>query len=313
MAARPCRRQRQFALRPRGLDLAARSLRLAARLLVRREDGRVWIPPYYQWTPNGYVYVDGYWDYPLQDRGVMFAPVYFSQPLWNNSNWSYQPSYVVSPSSFLDSAFTNGPGFYFGNYYGNAGAGFNPWYAGGGRYDPTFGYNGLKNPAWLAGARQNYASRTAGTLNAPPLSFAQLGNSNFITPLNQITGFSLISPSVGQRSAQRNGIQQTRQLAVTRQQFEAGRTQQPQTIRMTAGSGGLRITNGSSTAGGPSPRITNAPRTVTPSSSGIRITNGPSTQAPTFTPSAPRIVTPTPTRTAPAHAAPAHAPAGRRH
>src|SRR5262249_3875557 len=42
----------------------------------------VWIPGHYVWTPAGYVFIDGYWDYTLEDRGLLFAPVYFDQPLW---------------------------------------------------------------------------------------------------------------------------------------------------------------------------------------------------------------------------------------
>ena len=34
-----------------------------------------WIPDYYCWTPTGYVFVAGYWDYPLESRGLLFAPV----------------------------------------------------------------------------------------------------------------------------------------------------------------------------------------------------------------------------------------------
>ena len=29
------------------------------------------------WTPRGWVYVPGYWDYPLARRGLVFSPVYF--------------------------------------------------------------------------------------------------------------------------------------------------------------------------------------------------------------------------------------------
>src|SRR5258707_896509 len=31
--------------------------------------GWMWMPAHYVWTPVGYVFVDGYWDYPLADRG----------------------------------------------------------------------------------------------------------------------------------------------------------------------------------------------------------------------------------------------------
>ncbi len=39
-------------------------------------DDRVWIPSYYNWTPYGYEFCSGYWDYPLGRRGLLFAPVY---------------------------------------------------------------------------------------------------------------------------------------------------------------------------------------------------------------------------------------------
>ena len=32
-----------------------------------------WIPDHYIWTPAGYLFVAGYWDYPLESRGLLFA------------------------------------------------------------------------------------------------------------------------------------------------------------------------------------------------------------------------------------------------
>ncbi len=276
------------------------------------QSGRVWMPSYYLWTPNGYAYVDGYWDYPFQDRGMIFAPVTFSRPLWNDPNWSYQPSYILSPNSFLDSAFTNGPGFYFGNYYNPryGQAGFNPWYTGRGRYDPTFAYNGWRNPSWLAGVQQTYAGRTAGRLNGPPVTFAQQGNNKFVTPLNQFAGAALVNNTTAQLATQRTGIQQTRQLAVNRQQFESrgsGKATAGNGIRLTAGSNsssGPRIINGGGAAngGGAMPKIINESRSFTPSNSGPKIVNSSSAAQPrTVTPSAAhRMATPTPRVTPPA-------------
>ena len=34
----------------------------------------MWSPAHYLWTPAGYVHVEGYWDRPLAQRGVVFAP-----------------------------------------------------------------------------------------------------------------------------------------------------------------------------------------------------------------------------------------------
>ena len=35
----------------------------------------VYSPARYYWTPSGYLFCDGYWDYPLQNRGLLFAPI----------------------------------------------------------------------------------------------------------------------------------------------------------------------------------------------------------------------------------------------
>src|SRR5262249_34874401 len=56
--------------------------------------GAIWVPARYVWTPSGYVFVSGYWDYPLEARGVIFAPVVFTQPYWNDPAWAYRPRYV---------------------------------------------------------------------------------------------------------------------------------------------------------------------------------------------------------------------------
>jgi hypothetical protein len=39
--------------------------------------GRIWIPSRYCWTPRGYAFLNGYWDYPLEDRGLLFVPHLF--------------------------------------------------------------------------------------------------------------------------------------------------------------------------------------------------------------------------------------------
>ena len=42
----------------------------------------IWMPPHYVWTPSGYLFVPGYWDLPVANRGLMFAPVYYPQPVY---------------------------------------------------------------------------------------------------------------------------------------------------------------------------------------------------------------------------------------
>src|SRR5262245_4157916 len=58
-------------------------------------NGFVWTPPSYYWTPIGYAYTSGFWDYPLFNRGLLFAPVYFTQPFWLWPGWFYRPCFAI--------------------------------------------------------------------------------------------------------------------------------------------------------------------------------------------------------------------------
>jgi hypothetical protein len=51
----------------------------------------VYVQPQYYETPGGCIYVNGYWDYPLANRGLLFAPVIFTQPLWTTPGWFFRP------------------------------------------------------------------------------------------------------------------------------------------------------------------------------------------------------------------------------
>ena len=75
-----------------------------------------WNPAYYTWTPSGCLYNDGYWDHPLDERGLLFASVRFGRG-WDNQR--YTPQFVVN-SDFLIGALFIGPSarhYYFGGLY----------------------------------------------------------------------------------------------------------------------------------------------------------------------------------------------------
>jgi hypothetical protein len=200
--------------------------------------GRVWNPPHYVWTPRGYLFVDGYWDLPFEDRGLVFAPVYFNEPLWRDSSWRYRPSFVVGFDSFFDSCFVEvgRHHFYFGNYYDPfyARHGFHPWYAGRGRYDPVFAYHGAQhhrnNPNWIAGVQQTYANRSSGRSFAPPVNLAQQHafvnakkGSPVVVPLNQFKSnqVRLTKTTTTQIATQQTQVIRNREIAVNRQKLDA--------------------------------------------------------------------------------------------
>src|SRR5262249_28758728 len=141
---------------------------------------QVWEPARYTWSPNGYVFSSGYWDYPLANRGMMFAPAYFTAPLWQTQGWSYQPTYPVGLPALYNALFV-GLGlshYYFGDYYGSAylNNGITPWYWSSSRwYDPLWTYDrwaNRQNAQWASAYQTAYYARVNGTAALPPRTLA---------------------------------------------------------------------------------------------------------------------------------------------
>jgi len=93
----------------------------------------VWIPAHYTWSPRGYVFVDGYHDYSVARRGVLFAPVYLSSSIYSQRGYSYSPRTVINPAVFTSHLFLR-PSYghyYFGDYYATSysSRGFSPWFS----------------------------------------------------------------------------------------------------------------------------------------------------------------------------------------
>ncbi len=108
----------------------------------------IWSPAHYVATPGGYVFVEGYWDYPVVSRGVMFAPVYYREPIYRQANYVYSPTVAIDTNLFTLHLFARPRycHYYFGDYYAAsyADVGIYPWFSvrsyttvG---YDPLFSY-----------------------------------------------------------------------------------------------------------------------------------------------------------------------------
>jgi hypothetical protein len=154
----------------------------------------VWVPAHFVWTPMGYVFVEGYWDYLLARRGVLFAPVIVPQTVYARQNFVYTPAYVVSEPALLGALFVRRgyPNYFFGDYFANryATAGFSPWAGrvvngnfalgyGTGRawgYDPLWSHYAVANRGnrqWSTGLANLYEGRYAGKVARPPATLAQ--------------------------------------------------------------------------------------------------------------------------------------------
>jgi hypothetical protein len=152
----------------------------------------IWTPAHYRWTPLGYVFIEGYWDYPLATRGVLFTPVYFPRRAFA-AGYAYTPAYVIAEQLLFGALFvrTGHSSYYFGDYYDPAylRGGYTPWCApalrgtvaaiparGGWRYDPLWSYYSAMNrqtPQWSTNVTRVYAGRYDGTMARPPRTLVQ--------------------------------------------------------------------------------------------------------------------------------------------
>jgi hypothetical protein len=113
-----------------------------------------WVPSRYCWTRRGYVFVDGYWDYSVARRGVLFAPVHFRERVYAEPNYFYTPLIVVGLNVFSNHLFVRPRygQYYFGDYYAlrYQTSGFYASYSWGtsrGGYDPIYAYDRWENRA----------------------------------------------------------------------------------------------------------------------------------------------------------------------
>ena len=105
----------------------------------------VWSPAHYIWTPRGHIYVPGYWDHDLGHRGVMFAPVYYQQPIYARPNYYYSPVTIIDLAVVVNFMFVQPRSrhYYFGDYYDRRyeDRGYYPWHSrqvAGYGYDPLY-------------------------------------------------------------------------------------------------------------------------------------------------------------------------------
>jgi hypothetical protein len=149
---------------------------------VTYRPGWVWVPSGYVWTPAGYVYVPGYWDVPFTDRGLLFAPVRFTRPVYLRRGFVYRPVYVVQPDFLIGALFVRvgTPRYYFGNYFE---PGFRTRYVSWVDYrvnrvviDVNYSYYRAayaRYPAWDRNLRTLYTARFRGDVARPPVTLTQ--------------------------------------------------------------------------------------------------------------------------------------------
>ena len=162
----------------------------------------VWIPAHYVCTPGGWIFVAGYWDLPLTNRGLMFSPVYYPQPVYMRADFVMTPSVAIVGTAVTSNLFVQvGSGQYlYGDYYGQSfvGMGVTPWFSFAFAtgppvfYDPVFSYYSVvavrQNPQWMVQVREQYTLRRDNPALRPPRTLAE--QSRLIERETRERGFS---------------------------------------------------------------------------------------------------------------------------
>ena len=148
------------------------------------QTGWVWVPAHHAWTPRGYVFCPGYWDHDLDNRGVLFSPVYFPAGARGRPDFVFMPNICVDLSVFRLHLFTypRYHHYYFGDYYDDAylHRGIYPWFdcqSDHTWYDPIFAYDrwhaGRGEPRWLEHQQQQYAAMRADRTLRPAKTYTE--------------------------------------------------------------------------------------------------------------------------------------------
>lgn len=143
----------------------------------------IWIPSHYVLTPRGYVFVAGYWDYPLDNRGVLFAPVYFSSAC-RVATYTFSPGIVINLGSLRVNlfAYPRYRHYYFGDYYDSVylNIGIYPWFDSRHHrtwHDPIFEHDRWvhhrSNPQWEQHLRDEYRHRFDDRTRRPARTFSE--------------------------------------------------------------------------------------------------------------------------------------------
>lgn len=148
---------------------------------VAYQPGWVWMPAHYCRSPYGYIFVEGYWDHPLIERGLLFAPVVFERNVFRRRDFVFSPRFVVNADFLLSSLFVWPRGYHycFGDYFDNnfARVGLVSWIdyrLGRSAFDPNWAfYRHQQGRDWERGLVELFTGRRDGTIVRPPHTLVQ--------------------------------------------------------------------------------------------------------------------------------------------
>ena len=199
-----------------------------------------WTPAHFVWSPRGYIFVDGFWDYPVQRRGLIFAPVYFESTVYARRGFFYSPSIVIDLGVFTDHLFLRPHyhHYYFGDYYapsyhqGGFYASFS-FQSGHRGYDPIYSHqhwSHRQDREWGHRIETSYEHRRDHEDARPPRTWAAQRslNANAAEPKQNR---AVVAARIDQLALQKNGPVRFQPVARDERQKLAQRGQEVQRAR----------------------------------------------------------------------------------
>ncbi|MFA5864875.1 MAG: YXWGXW repeat-containing protein [Phycisphaerae bacterium] len=198
-----------------------------------------WIPAHYVWAPRGYVFVEGYYDYSVDRRGVLFAPVHFGAGVYRRRGFSYSPTVVIDLAAFTDHLFVRPryQHYYFGDYYAASyrDAGFYPsfsYYSSHKGYDPIYAHQRWENRqdrSWEPRVQAEFKSRRDHEESRPPRTWAD--QSKLITSGKSGGNRRVIATALSQLTQRKDRPLRLQPLDKKERQVSVQRVQEVQKFR----------------------------------------------------------------------------------
>jgi hypothetical protein len=158
------------------------------------KQGWVWIRSHWAWTPRGALYLPGYWDYALANRGIAFAPLSLDGSLeWGEKaerGQRFSPTVAVNLAKLSEAAFI-APGlghYYFGDYFGGDPHNeMRPWFEPDSfdEVDPNFAYERWQRREqsdWRETLVEHYRERRSQPALRPPVELGAASDLEPTTP-----------------------------------------------------------------------------------------------------------------------------------
>ena len=200
-----------------------------------------WTPSHYVWTPRGYVYVGGFWDYSMERRGMLYAPVYFDSGVYGRSGYNYTPNIaldlgLLAANLFLRPSYHH---YYFGDYYAPsydqsgyyAAAAFQSNRNG---YDPIYSqqrWQHRQDQGWSQRSLANYQNLRNNDNARPPRTWAATSALAASTAGIQQNRSMLLAAPADQLAKRNGGAMKLQAVGKADRQMLAQRGQQVQQLR----------------------------------------------------------------------------------